>query len=114
LKSYGFDLRNCTFTLELSSKTATEEAIPTEIFLPEFHFPRENISVEVSGGKWTVSIDEAECGLGLIQRLRWWHAAGDQKITVKGVKRRIGMAIGKEEEEEGYLEQCRQTSCSIM
>ena len=51
--------------------------------------------------------------LGLIQRLKWWHGVGDQKITVKGVKRRPGMALGKEEE-EGYLDQCQQTRCRIM
>lgn len=104
--SYGFDLRNAVFTLSLTSKSAATEDVPTEIFLPEFHFPRDNVSVEVSSGKWTISVDDMDGGM--IQRLRWMHGAGEQSLKVKGVQRRQGMALGKEEE-EGYLEQCRQS-----
>ena len=114
LKSYAFDLRNCVFTFELECKNKPSEDAPTEVFLPEFHFPRSNVEVETSSGKWTIAIDEADCGLGLVQRLRWWHGSGAQKLTVKGVKRRVGMALGKEEEEEGYLDQCRKSSCRVM
>lgn len=85
--------------------------MPTEIFLPEFHFPRDNTSVEVSSGKWTISVDDADGGL--IQRLRWQHGTGQQSMTVKGVQRRQGMALSKEEE-EGYYEQCKQNRCSPM
>lgn len=90
------------------NEVATEDC-PTEIFLPEFHFPREETEVEVSGGKWTISADQD----GLNQTLRWMHGEGPQNITVKGVRRRQGMALGKEEE-EGYLEQCRQSNCGVM
>ena len=91
-------------------QAATEEAL-TEILLPEFHFPREHTEVQVSSGKWTISADHADGGA--VQRLRWMHGAGKQNLTVKGVQRRQGMAFGKEEE-EGYLEQCRQSNCALM
>lgn len=109
--SYGFDLRNATFTFALDCKAAATEAAPTEIFLPEFHFPPQNTHVEVSSGKWTISVDDADGGI--IQRLRWQHGAGKQNMTVKGVQRMQGMASGREEE-EGYYEQCKQSRCSLM
>ena len=109
--SSGFDLRSATFTLSLECQTATTEDVPTEIFLPEFHFPRDNSDVVVSGGKWTVSVDDADGGMA--QRLRWWHGVGGQTITVKGVKRRQGLALGSDDD-EGYLEQCQQTRCTVM
>lgn len=65
----------------------------------------------MSSGKWAISVDD-KFG-GLVQSLRWYHGAGKQSMTVKGVKRRQGMALGKEDE-EGYYEQCRQRGCSIM
>jgi len=93
-------------------KPATEDT-PTEIFLPEFHFPGEQSQVEVSGGRWTISVDDTDGEGGLIQRLRWWHGVGEQKLKVKGVQRRQGMALGKEAE-EGYLDQCQQSRCAVM
>ena len=109
--SYGFDLRNAVFTLSLECRIAATEEVPTEIFLPEFHFPRDDTAVEVTSGKWTISVDDMDGGL--IQRLRWVHGNGKQNVTVRGVQRRQGMALGKEEE-EGYMEQCRQQGCAIM
>lgn len=109
--SSGFDLRNAIFTFSLDCKQPATEDVPTEIFLPEFHFPRDKTAVEVSSGKWTISVDDMDGGL--IQRLRWYHGAGKQSMKVKGVQRRQGMALGKEEE-EGYLEQCRQSKCIVM
>lgn len=104
--SYGFDLRNAVFTLSLTSRSAATEEVPTEVFLPEYHFPRDNVGVEVSSGKWTISVDEIEGGT--MQRLRWMHGAGEQSLKVKGVQRRSGMALGNDED-DGYLEQCRQS-----
>lgn len=97
-----------------SSDSDTHDTAPTEIFLPEFHFPKEQTQVEVSSGRWAISIDQADCGLGLVQRLRWWHGSGEQNIKVTGIKRRIGVAMGKDDEEEGYLEQCRKSTCTAM
>lgn len=109
--SYGFDLRNATFTMSLMAAAVATEEAPTEVFLPEFHFPRDDTNVQVSSGKWSISVDDMDGGM--TQRLRWIHGAGEQKITVIGVRRRQGMALGKEEE-EGYLEQCKQSNCILM
>lgn len=104
--SFGFDLRNCVFTLNLSGPTSTKETAPTEIFLPEWHFPNTGTSVEVTGGKWTISIIDEK------QTLRWWHAEGEQKITVKGVRQKLGTIAGADDE-DGYLRQY-QRMCSAM
>lgn len=114
VRSYGFDLRNSTFTLSLECESNATEDAPTEIYLPEFHFPREETEVVVSGGKWTVGIDDDGEG-GLIQRLKWIHGVGEQRIEVKGAKRRQAVAnSGSSEEGVGYLEQCRRSGCSVM
>lgn len=108
---FGFDLRNCTFSLSLTASSPTKQEAPTEVFLPDFHFPQSRMSIDASGGKWSVSSEDH--GGTFVQILRWWHAEGDQTITVKGVKRRQGVAISNEEE-EGYLEQCQQTNNCIL
>ena len=109
--SHGFDLRNCIFTLQLHAHETASEERPTEIFLPEFHFPKDRCEVEVSSGKWTIGVDDEDGGM--IQRLRWWHIEGHHSIKVTGVQRRQNMMLGKEEE-EGYLDQCQQSKCSVM
>ena len=109
--SSGFDLRNAIFEFELDSTNGTSEDVMTEIFLPGFHFPPERTEVEVSSGQWTIDIDDAH-GTD-VQRLRWWHGAGKQSMTVKGVKRRQGMALG-EQETSGYWQQCQNIGCGIM
>lgn len=111
MSSFGFDLQNCTFKLSLSAPSSTSEEVPTVIFLPEFHFPTGQTTVEVSGGKWTISTEESSGALQ--QLLRWWHAEGDQNITVKGVVRKQGAPLGTEED-EGYLQQCQRQMCSVM
>ncbi|KAF2752179.1 glycoside hydrolase family 5 protein [Sporormia fimetaria CBS 119925] len=106
ITSYGFDLQNCTFKLALTAPGPTSEDEPTVIFLPEFHFPSSRSSVEVSGGKWTIIVKEME---GVPQQiLHWWHAVGEQTITVKGVVRKQGAPVGSKEDESylGYLQQC--------
>lgn len=110
IHSYGFDLRNCIFNLRLRAHKAGSEDTPTEIFLPEFHFPKDKCEIEVSSGKWTISTDDMDGGM--IQILRWWHVEGDHTLKVRGVQRQ-NMALGKEEE-EGYLDQCQQSKCSVM
>ncbi|KAK7528138.1 glycoside hydrolase superfamily [Phyllosticta citriasiana] len=114
LQDYVFDLRNCTFSLSLKAPNSTPADLPTVIFLPDWHFPPGSTQIEASGGKWTISVDEEEGGL--IQTLKWWHADGEQKIKVQGVKRPQGKAQGNGED-EGYLEQCQQTAgrnCIVM
>ncbi|EDN97342.1 hypothetical protein SS1G_11867 [Sclerotinia sclerotiorum 1980 UF-70] len=110
--NYGFDLRSCIFTFRLHAGEAASEEAPTEISLPEFHFPKDKCEVEVSAGKWTISTDDEDGGM--IQRLRWWHGEGEQSIKITGVMRRQNVKLGKPEE-EGYYEQCQQTkSCQLM
>ena len=58
VESYGFDLKSCTFTLTLTAPSSTEQSHPTEVFLPDFHFPQSRTSVEVSGGKWQIEFEE--------------------------------------------------------
>jgi hypothetical protein len=110
INTYGFDLRNCMFNLTLTASTPTNKDFPTEIFLPAYHFPQAQgkTTVEVSGGKWEISIvpvgDNATR-----QVLRWWHAEGEQKLVVHGVKRRRGQVGDKQIEGEagdgaGYVE----------
>jgi hypothetical protein len=108
IASHGFDLRSATFSLSLSAASPTEQDAPTHVFLPDWHFPRSNTTVEVSGGKWSIDVEDDQ------QTLKWWHMEGDQTITVKGLIRKEGAAVGNGEEEEGYLEQCQRTTCGVM
>lgn len=109
--SYGFDLRNCTFTLKLLVHESGPDAQTTDIALPEFHFPKDGCEVEVTSGKWMIGADDT--GGGLIQRLRWWHLEGEQIIKITGVRKRQAMMLGLDED-ESYLEQCQENKCSIM
>lgn len=111
LTSYGFNLKNVTFTLALECDSPTKEDTPTEIFLPEFHFPRDHTEVQVSGGKWTISFDGVDDAS--IPKLRWWHGEGSQKLTVKGMVRGPGMS-SVNEDENGYYEQCQSNKCTVM
>ncbi|KAK5995686.1 Glucosylceramidase [Cladobotryum mycophilum] len=114
LLSSGFDLRNCTFHLKVSAATAAADDTPTIVFLPEFHFPKDQFEVTVSAGKWEVSSDEEEGPL--LQWLRWWHPEGEQTLTVKGLVRKHNVPEGTAEE-AGYLEQCQRGygwNCNIM
>jgi Glycoside hydrolase family 5 C-terminal domain len=97
--------------MALENNQTVVEATPTEIFLPEYHFARNATNIEVSGGKWSLDIDEV--GDGTLQRLRWWHGTGEQSITVKGVTRKQG-AESEYEEEVGYFEQYRRSFCTVM
>ena len=108
---YGFDLRNCVFTMKIDADESASHDKATEIFLPDFHFPKDSCEITVSSGKWAISTDE-ENG-GMIQKLKWWHAEGEQDIRVVRVQRRQNMMI-RNEEEEGYLEQCQQSKCTVM
>ena len=112
LDSHVFDLKNCTFTLSLTAKGPTSANAPTEIFLPDFHFPKTNIAVTVSGGKWDIH-DEDIQGVKL-QHLRWWHAEGQQDVKIEGLKRKPGDVTNSEGEDVSYLEQCQKGECAMM
>ncbi|PGH23823.1 hypothetical protein AJ80_02071 [Polytolypa hystricis UAMH7299] len=109
---YGFDLKNCSFTLSLTADSSTPEAAPTIIYLPEYHYPSTYTEVLVSGGKWVIDVQEV--GSGTVQLLKWWHAEGDQNIKVNGVKRKPGALVPDTSEDEGYLEQCQRNVCAVM
>lgn len=111
LASHVFDLRNCRFTMNLTAKAATAPDAPTEIYLPEFHFPEGNTVVAVSGGKWELNYQEIQ-NIKL-QRLRWWHAEGEQDIKIEGVKRQPG-EFAPSADDVSYLEQCQSGQCSMM
>ena len=106
----GFDLRNGVFTFRLKADKATSEDNPTEVFLPEFHFPKDKCSVATSSGKWSISMDESNGGL--VQILRWWHGEGEQNLKVTGVLRARQLTG----QDEGYLNECQYTTnkCSVM
>ncbi|EXJ89973.1 hypothetical protein A1O3_03040 [Capronia epimyces CBS 606.96] len=112
--SFGFDLARVTFTFSLVSESATKEEVPTEIFLPEFHFPPGKTQVEVSGGRWR--IDVVDIDGEPMQLMKWWHGAGEQNMTIKGVKRKPGALDEEEDADTGYLESVRSTvqDCSVM
>lgn len=104
--SSGFDLRNCVFSFELDAPDQASEDYPTEVFLPEYHFPKDKCDVQVTAGKWSISTDDSDGGL--IQKLRWWHPKGKMKLTVKGViQKQAGV-----EEEDGYYDQL--SKCTLM
>ena len=103
-----FDLKNALYTFSLSSPSSTPQDYPTEFFLPTFHFPSQQTQVEVSGGKWTIGLRETDGIDGAEQQvLRWWHGEGEQKISVRGVKRPRGAGVlGNEaDDNDGYLRQ---------
>lgn len=108
--NYGFDLQNCIFNFKLHAHIATTDEKPTEIFLPEFHFPKDKCDIEVTGGKWIISTDDHDGGM--IQRLRWWHVEGEHQIKVTGV--RSSALANRREDEEGYYDQCQQSKCGVM
>lgn len=114
---YGFDMRQCTFTLKVSAPKETADDAPTIVFLPEFHFPKDLSEVWVSSGKWEISSDEEEGTL--LQRLKWWHPDGEQNLRIVGLVRKHNIPEGSAEE-AGYLEQCQAgygfnfSDCTLM
>jgi len=116
---YGFDLAKCVFNLRIKPGLARDgKKGETVVFLPEYHFPKEQCTVEVSSGKWEIgdSSNEMEAGEGgvAIQRLRWWCSPdGDgnteEWIRVTGVVKRHnagGAGEGAVGRDVGYIEQC--------
>ena len=110
LVSYGFDMRNCVFSLKVQAQKHAADDAPTVVFLPDYHFPSGHCEVAVSSGKWEISSDEHEGTL--LQRLRWWHPEGEQTIQINGMVRKHNDVAGTDED-AGYLEQC-QSNCSVM
>lgn len=97
--------------MSLTAKVATATDAPTEIYLPDFHFPDKSTAVAVSGGKW--EIDQQVIQSIKVQRLRWWHAEGEQDIKIEGAKRQPG-EFTNTSDDMTYLEQCQRGQCIIM
>jgi hypothetical protein len=118
IESYGFDLKNCIFSLELTAPSSTPADYPTEIFIPEFHFPHNNgqVHLEISGGKWEIRIVEDVEGARQ-QVLRWWHGEGEQKLKITGVRRKRGQIADSDSAgEESYLQAYWEMgkNCTVM
>ncbi|KAJ4293028.1 hypothetical protein N0V88_005692 [Collariella sp. IMI 366227] len=77
ITNYVFDLRQCLFTMTVKAPKAAGPDAPTVVFLPEYHFPKDECVVEVSSGKWEISGDEEETVL--VQKLRWWHGRASRR-----------------------------------
>lgn len=110
IDSYGFDLKNCVFELTVTAADGTPEDAPTEVFLPEYHFPKDVVDVEISAGRWTME-EETRAGTE-IQLLRWWYAPGQQRLRVKGLVRK--QAYSALEGDEGIWARCRENICVSM
>lgn len=114
----GFDLRNCEYKLRLDAPKPAKEDAPTIVFVPEYHFPKDDCQVEVSSGKWELSVEEdkEEPSTPALQRLKWWHGDGEQTLRLNGTVRRHNLPDEGTEPEPGVLEQCRQqyAQCSVM
>lgn len=109
ISNFVFDLSECTFTLSLSAKARTEPDAPTEIYLPDFHFPTTRVTV--SDGNW--AINQQDSGVKVLQ---WWHPEGDHDIKIQGVKHKIGNLTETETsgDDVSYLEQCQRNGCVVM
>lgn len=98
---YGFDLARVTFELKLEAPESTKENAPTEIFIPPLHFPKDQMSVTLSGGKWEYNEQS--------RTLRWWHNEGEQTIKIVGVK-----ILATEVEDDNLALQLCDKVCSVM
>lgn len=101
---HGFDLRKCEFTLKLTAAVPAKEEAPTVAFLPDFHFPKDTCTVEVSSGKWEISGDDEDGAM--VQKLYWWYAEGEQSLKVGGLVRPHSVLEGTVEEMT-MLQQCQ-------
>lgn len=111
LVSYGFDLKSCTFEMTATAVDDARDDAPTEVFLPDYHFPRDATEVNISSGKYSVGQQEV---MGVaVQVLRWWPATGEQNLRVKGSTQRAGMQLGGDEDGT-WLDRCRESVCSLM
>lgn len=112
LNSHVFDLRNCTFTMTITAKMATPSEAPTEIYLPEFHFPESATVIAVSGGRW--KFDYQDIKTIKLPLLQWWHGEGEQSIKIEGIKRKAGELASPSSDDVTYLEQCQRGDCLVM
>ncbi|RPB23048.1 glycoside hydrolase [Terfezia boudieri ATCC MYA-4762] len=101
LVKYGFDLARVTFELKLEAGQSTQESSPTEIFVPPLHFPKDQMSVTTSGGKWEYNEQT--------RILKWWHNEAEQSIKIVGVK-----PLSVEVENDNLALQLCGNGCSVV
>ncbi|KAK9464485.1 glycoside hydrolase superfamily [Lipomyces arxii] len=77
-QSYSFDITKAVFGMEIYAIDGHATNVPTEIYMPDFHFPDGDVEVQISSGRW--DHDRAN------QVLRWWHDAGKQTIRIVGIR----------------------------
>lgn len=111
---YGFDLSSATFSFSLIAPSATPEDAPTEMYLPDFHFPTDKITVQVSGGKWQIEVLDVD-GQSM-QLMKWWHGVGEQSMTVTGRIRKTGAMGNQHDGDAGYFDMVRRiaSDCTVM
>lgn len=108
--SYGFDLQHRRFSLDVLASRSAPAHAPTEVFLPELHFPDDAFDVTVSAGRFEIA-REPITSRGQRQMLRWWNDDGQQRCVVE-VRKAAG--VGEEEEDEGWWNRCREGLCRSM
>jgi hypothetical protein len=70
-----FDIARKKFTLRIeaaSERDTDDDSAPTEIYVPDFHFPMLELAINVSSGKCAIDEDSST--------LLWWHDDGVQQI----------------------------------
>lgn len=92
-------MSTATFEMKIDAPSQTPENLPTEVFVPPFHFPVNEMQVTASDGKW--EYDDSK------KYLKWWHASGQQSLKIVGVKR-----VSLLSDESGWSS-CSQV-CSVM
>jgi hypothetical protein len=75
IKSYSFDLKTMTFTLNVQGQNGVK---PTEIFLPAYHFPPDLVITSVTSGKVVLDSEKSI--------LLWWHDEGDLTLEIKSAE----------------------------
>lgn len=51
-----------------------------------------------------------------MQKMKWWHGKGEQRMTVKGVVRKSGITSDEKGEDFGYFDTVSRlaSNCSVM
>ena len=69
--------------------------------------------MEVTSGTWIIEAQEVDGEH--MQVMKWYHHQGEQSMTVKGVKRKLGIpGASVEEDEAGYFETMRKTGDKLQ
>jgi glycosyl hydrolase family 5 len=80
--SFEFDMAKQKFSLEIEGDSVDETAEPncSEIYIPEFYYPKAEMEVDVSSGRYDLCLDKD------MRKLQWFHEGGKQYITINRAK----------------------------